>query len=92
MLVPGMYAYADLALDTAAGALTVPVQAVDKNDAASSVMVVAGGRVERRTIKTGIETPDRIEVTDGLREHELVVVGNRGQLKAGATVAPKVVS
>jgi len=92
LLMPGMYAYADLALDRSQGALTVPVQAVDRDEAKASVVVVANGRAERRQVKTGLETPDRIEIIDGVRENEYVVVGNRAQIKPGAPVAPKVVS
>lgn len=91
-LVPGMYAYAELVLNTVSGALSVPVQALDRQDTNASVMVVSSGRVERREVKTGLEMPDRVQVTDGLHENDLVVVGNRGQLKPGATVTPKVVS
>jgi RND family efflux transporter MFP subunit len=89
-LMPGMYAYADIALSRSKGALTIPVQALDRDEGAASVMLVSRGRVERRSVKTGIETAERLEVVEGLNENELVVVGNRGQLRTGATVTPKV--
>jgi multidrug efflux pump subunit AcrA (membrane-fusion protein) len=92
VLVPGMYAYADLALDRAPGALTVPVQAVDRDETKASVVVVVNGHAERRQVKTGLETPDRVEITDGVHESDYVVLGNRAQIKPGAAVAPKVVS
>jgi hypothetical protein len=40
----------------------------------------------------GIETPEQIEIIDGLKENDYVIVGNRGQIRPGAAVAPKVVS
>jgi len=89
-LVPGMYAHADLALDRAAGVLTVPVQALDRDERKTSVMLVNNGRTERRDIQTGMETPDRVEVRSGLAANDLVVVGSRTQLKPGAAVTPKV--
>jgi len=89
-LIPGMYAYADIALDRITGALTVPVQALDRDEQRTSVMVVIGGRLERRAVKTGLELPDRVEITSGLIENDLVVVGSRSQLKAGTSVTTKV--
>jgi RND family efflux transporter MFP subunit len=91
-LVPGMYAHADLALDRAAAVLTVPVQALDRDERKTSVMLVNNGRTERRDIQTGMETPDRVEVRSGLAANDLVVVGSRTQLKPGAAVTPKVIA
>ena len=58
--------------------------------AESAVMVVnADSALERRTVILGLETPDRVEVKSGLKEGDLVVVGNRSQLKAGQKVDAK---
>lgn len=89
-LVPGMYAYASIALERTRGVLTVPVQALDRADDKASVLLVANGRVERRDVHLGLETPDRVEVVTGLNEGDMVVVGSRSQLRPGATVTPKV--
>jgi RND family efflux transporter MFP subunit len=90
-LVPGMYANATLTLDSHTGVLVVPVQAVDRGDARSTVMVVtAAHQLEVRDVTLGAESPERVELRSGVREGDLVVVGSRGQLKAGATVTPKI--
>jgi RND family efflux transporter MFP subunit len=89
-LVPGMYAYASLALAGAPHALSIPVQAIDRVDDKTSVLLVNRGTVERRAVSIGLETPDSVEVVDGLADGDLVVVGNRGQLRPGAAVAPKI--
>jgi RND family efflux transporter MFP subunit len=89
-LVPGMYASASIALERTRGVLAIPVQALDRADDKASVLVVANGRVERREVHLGLETPDRVEVASGLNEGDLVVVGSRSQLRPGATVTPKV--
>jgi RND family efflux transporter MFP subunit len=90
-LVPGMYAYATIATDRSHG-IVAPVQAVDRKDDRTTVMVVApGGQLESREITVGLEAPDQVEVRSGLREGELVVVGNRAQLKPGMKVSPKIV-
>jgi RND family efflux transporter MFP subunit len=90
-LVPGMYATASLALDRAASALVVPVQAIDRSEDKATVVVVRDGKVERRDVRLGLEAPDRVQVVSGLRAGELVVVGNRGQLRDGMIVTPAVV-
>ena len=33
--------------------------------------------IEERTVKLGLETPDKYEVLSGLSEGDLVVIGNR---------------
>jgi RND family efflux transporter MFP subunit len=90
-LVPGMYAHADIALHRVAGVLTIPVQALDRDERKASVMLVRSGTIERRDVQTGLETPDRVEIVSGLRDGDLVVVGSRSQLRAGASVTPKIV-
>jgi RND family efflux transporter MFP subunit len=87
-LVPGMYAYASIALEGAKGVLAVPVQAVDRGDDGASVFVVEKGVAERRLVTLGLEAPDRIEISAGLAEGDLVVVGNRSQLRPGTAVTP----
>jgi hypothetical protein len=53
------------------------------------VLVVNGGRIERRDVRLGLETPDRIEIVNGLADGDMVVVGNRSQLRPGMPVTPK---
>ncbi len=93
-LVPGMYADATIVLDSVKDAIVAPVQAVDRAEKGGHVLVVSGdgrsaGTIEARNVTLGLETDDRVEVTRGLNAGDLVVVGSRAQLKAGATVMPK---
>src|SRR5438034_5115505 len=91
-IVPGMYAYVNLAVERHSGILLVPTQAVSNQGTNPSVMIVGeGGRLEERNVQIGLESPTQIEVTSGLREGLMVVVGNRNQLKPGQTVQPKIV-
>jgi RND family efflux transporter MFP subunit len=90
-IVPGMYATVSLHLDRKLGALSVPVQAVERSGDSATVMVVnASGELEQRTVTTGLETPNAIEIVSGVREGEQVVVGGRGQLRPGEKVRAKV--
>jgi RND family efflux transporter MFP subunit len=90
VLVPGMYASAALTLAAKNGVVTVPVEAVDRNGAQANVVVVdASHKTAVRPIELGVEMPDRVEVVSGLQEGDLVLLGNRSQVKAGSAVVPK---
>jgi multidrug efflux pump subunit AcrA (membrane-fusion protein) len=88
-----MYGYATLRLDRRNDALSVPVQAVTAHETNPKVYVVnSWNKIEERLVVLGIETPQRIEILSGLEEGELVVVGNRGNLRTGMEVEPKLVA
>jgi len=46
-------------------------------------------KVVAREVQLGLESADRVAVTRGLEFGDLVVVGNRAQLKEGTIVSPK---
>ncbi len=92
-LIPGMYATARLPLQRKAAALTIPVQAINRQEGKASVFSVgADGKLAEREVQLGLETPNAVEVVSGLQENDLVVVGDRSRLKPGETVTPKVVA
>ncbi|HUO59862.1 MAG TPA: efflux RND transporter periplasmic adaptor subunit [Candidatus Acidoferrales bacterium] len=90
-LFPGMYADVTFAVRQHGKPLTVPVTALNRSDNGQpSVLVVdSSNRVERRTIQTGAEDPNKIEVISGLNEGERVIVGNLSAYQAGQVVEPK---
>lgn len=93
VLLPGVYAEATLTLDRDRNALSVPQEAINVAGNQRSVWVVdRTNHLEQRTIRTGIETPDDVEVLSGLREGELVAVGDRSSLTQGELVRPRLVS
>jgi RND family efflux transporter MFP subunit len=87
LLIPGMYAEVNLGLDRRDHVLTIPIMAVHEGRA---YVVTPDNRVEIRTIETGLQTADRVEIRSGLAENELVVMGNTAGLRVGAAVTPKV--
>jgi RND family efflux transporter MFP subunit len=90
-LVPGLYAEAVVMLNRKSDALVVPVQALNRdNDKASVFVVGPDNRIESRPVTLGLETPNYAEVASGVRAGEQVVVSDRGALKAGQIVQPKV--
>jgi RND family efflux transporter MFP subunit len=90
-LKEGMYAEAKLILKQHKNALTVPIQALDRNSSGATVLIVdPQGRVEKRQVKLGVESSDRVEVVAGLTDNDRVIVGNRGEFHEGERVQPKV--
>jgi RND family efflux transporter MFP subunit len=88
-LMPGMYAYADIQLEHREKVLVVPVEAVTREEDATTAMVANGGVIETRTLVLGLETAHFIEVLAGLKEGDLVVMGNKSQLVNKQQVHPK---
>jgi len=90
-LIPGMYATVVLKADQRPHAVAIPTEAVSAGK--STVLVVnTNNEVEERTIALGLETPTRYEVLSGVKEGDLVLIGNTSQLKPGERVEPKLVN
>ena len=87
-LVPGMYATVMLRVDSSPHALAIPIEAVPP-DGKSVLLVNGSQRLEERPVTLGLETPGRYEVLAGLKEGDLVMIGNPAQLTAGQKVEPR---
>jgi RND family efflux transporter MFP subunit len=86
-LVPGVYAEAVLTLNQNGSVLTVPLQAVDRNGAETSVDVVdQNDKMQTRPVTLGAETANVAEVTSGLQAGERVIISDRSGLKPGEPV------
>lgn len=91
-LKDGMYADAKIMLNQQDNALTVPIQALERNRSVASVLLVdSQGRVEERQVTLGVESNERVEVLTGLAENDRVIIGNRSEFRVGEKVQPKVV-
>jgi RND family efflux transporter MFP subunit len=92
-LKEGMYAEAKIILKQQNNALTIPIQALERNSSGATVLIVDNqGRVEERQVKLGTEGSDRVEVLAGLAENDRVIIGNRGEFRSGEKVRPKPVN
>ena len=92
VLIPGMYAEATLTLERRNDVLTIPILAVDIGSDESSgqaLVVTPENRIESRKLQLGVQTETKIEVKSGLRQGELVVTGNRANIKPDHLVRPK---
>ena len=91
-LVPGMVAETTLRLDHHENTLTIPPQSITARDGKKYVLLVNGSKVlEERAVQVGLETASKVEILHGLAGGDLIVIGNRGQLRSGQHVEPKVV-
>ena len=89
VLMPGLYAEAELGLDQKENVLAVPLQAVSHEGNRTSVLVVnREGKLEGREVQVGLQTTSDAEIISGLNEGEEVVVSDRSGLKAGQQVRP----
>ena len=87
-----MYAVAMFRFANRTNTLTVPTEAVTNPKDPIVAVVNTNHEVELRPVKLGIEGPDKYEITEGLSEGELVVLGNHSLLRPGQKVAPKIVT
>lgn len=89
-LLPGMYAEAYLAHNEKNNVLTIPVEAVERNGDQTVVLAVNPQNiVEERHVQLGQEGSTNVEVRAGLREGELVIVGNPSEFRPGEKVQTK---
>jgi HlyD family secretion protein len=80
---PGMSAIADLQVRTARNAISVPASAVVHVDNRDTVWVLVGGAAHRREVSLGTQGEDLVEVSDGLRGGERVVVRGADKVSEG---------
>jgi len=93
VLMPGLYAEAELGLDQKENVPTVPLQALNHEGNKTSVLVVnRDGELEDRAVQLGLQATSDAEIISGLNEGERVVVSDRSGLKPGQKVHPQVVA
>ncbi len=85
-LLPGQFAKIRLTLDTFNEAIMIPTEAVIPELNGKKVFVYVDGKVDSKSIETGIRTADRIQVTSGLKVGDVVLTSGILQLKIGMEV------
>lgn len=92
VLIAGLYAEANIALEHREDVPVVPLQAISHEADKTSVLVVnREDGIEDRPITIGIQTASDAEVISGLNEGEQVIVSDRSGLKPGQRVRPQIV-
>ena len=92
VLIPGLYAEADLGLEQHDNVLSIPLQAVNHEANKTTVYVVSSnGELRDQPVELGLKTSTDTEVVSGLQEGEEVVISDRSGLKSGEKVRPQIV-
>lgn len=86
-LLAGMTAKADFTLTSPEGTV-IPLSAVATDGGQSSVFVVTGGKVAKRTVELGTSGPMDVQVLSGVSVGESVATSNLGMLQDGTEVRP----
>jgi RND family efflux transporter MFP subunit len=91
-LMPGMYANVMLKVAQRPQALAIPVEAVAGEKSPTVLVLNRDHQIEERSVRLGLETPEKFEVLSGLHEGDLVIVGSRAQFQAGEKVEAKLLA
>jgi RND family efflux transporter MFP subunit len=85
-LRPGMYGQGFITIETHPQRAVAPIEAVQISEDAAYAFVVEGDVVHRRKLKLGIDGGDWMEILEGLKPGEEVVVAGIESLAEGAKV------
>jgi multidrug efflux system membrane fusion protein len=87
-----MYATVILKVQRRPNVLTIPTEAISADRKNTAYVVNTNHQIEERAITLGLETPGKYEVTSGLKEGDLVIIGNRSAFRPGQKVEPQTVA
>jgi len=89
-VIPGMYAEVKLGTAEAKDATAVPAEAVDGTGDDQKLFVVdSGGVVRTRKVRTGLQTPQYVQILSGVDAGDIVITGRRSDLHDGQKVEPR---
>ncbi|MEW6377776.1 MAG: efflux RND transporter periplasmic adaptor subunit [Thermodesulfobacteriota bacterium] len=86
LLKPGMFAIIEVVLLEKPQALVIPRHAVIEEGGSKSVFIVKGDQAFKKSIATGYEQDQFVEVIEGVSEEDQVVVRGQESLKDRSTV------
>lgn len=85
-LQPGMFGRLGINYDQRADALVVPRNALLEDGGQPAVYVVRDGKAQRTTLKLGYDDAGWVEVREGLKAGEEVVIAGKAALREGSAV------
>lgn len=86
LLQPGMFGRIRIEYDQRANALAIPRNALIEDGSAPAVYTVRDGKAVRTSVKLGYVDGEWVELREGLREGEPVVVAGKAALREGSAV------
>ena len=90
-ILPGTYATVAIPIEKRSQTVSVPVQSVSRRETATALVLNLADVIEERKLKLGLETPLSLEILDGIKEGERVILSSGSQFRAGQHVLPKLV-
>ncbi|MBP7461986.1 MAG: efflux RND transporter periplasmic adaptor subunit [Candidatus Delongbacteria bacterium] len=87
-LLPGMFARLVLSLKRADSVLVVPLEALVTTPKGRMLFVAENGKAMARSIKTGIEANNRIQIISGIQPGDKIIVAGNEKLKDGVPIRP----
>jgi RND family efflux transporter MFP subunit len=89
-LSTGMTAETAIVLQAQKNVLTIPAGAVLKEDGQAYVLIVnTDNKVQKTPVTLGIQGSDRVQISQGLTEHQSVIVSGQDNYQVGQVVRPK---
>lgn len=79
-LKPGMFGEIQLVTGQKDGVVVIPKEAIIDRGAGKAVYVINGNQAEERKITPGMESGDRVEVSEGLKAGEKLVIAGQASL------------
>lgn len=86
VLKPGMFAKAKLALEEKADALLVPAEALVVEKQKTSIFILVEGKAKKLPVKVGFEDGKSVEILEGLKGDEAVILTGKLTLADGQVV------
>ena len=83
---PGMSAVVDLLVRTATDVIAVPASAVFRDGGRDAVWVVRGELARKRLVRVGAQGEDRVQVVEGLKGGERIVVRGADRVRDGQSL------
>ena len=87
-MLPGTNVNAEIRSREAAGALSIPREALRREAGNTGVFLLQGDRVAWRKVSLGISSVTRVQVTEGLSEGDAVALPANAPLADGTPVRP----
>ena len=86
ILLPGYELDLDIIMERKENALIVPEDAVFEMDNKEYVFIVDNGKAALREVVTGIESQRLIQIIEGLKEGDLIILSPENSIKDGVKV------
>jgi len=86
IIKPGMFATVQITIAERQNAITIPTNAILKDDAGQYVFILDGSKARQTRVKTGAELLERTEILSGLAGNETVITVGQQFVKDGGQI------